>query len=128
MGKAMLTQILSGFGALGGLAGLVVLLTYIRDRRSVQIRDDISEATQDDHIEAVAISNLEKKLVYLERLVDTLTKQNERLEERDARRLARIQELEDRLDATMQSMRQMKRELEELKDDRPNDSATPGPR
>lgn len=118
----MLTQILSAIGGLGGLAGLVVLLTFIRDRRSVKIRDEISEATQDAQIEAVTISNLEKKLVYLERLVDTLTKQNERLEERDARRLVRIQELEDKLDNTMRAMREMKRELEELKEDHPHDN------
>lgn len=118
----MLSEIMSFVGAAGGLIGVVALLTFIRDRRSVRIRDDINEATQDEQIEAITISNLEKKLVYLERLVDALTRQNERLEERDARRLARIQELEDRLDATMASMRTMKRELEELKEDLPHDN------
>lgn len=112
-----LTLVLSSFGALGGLAGLAGLLQFLRDRRSVKIRDNISEQTQDEQIEAITINNLEKKLLYLERVIETLTKQNERLEERDARRLQRIQELEDRLDTAMTTMRQMKRELAILKEE-----------
>lgn len=115
------TQLLNTIGAFGGLIGLVTLLQFIRDRKLTAHRNRLNERTEDQQVEAVTISNLEKKLVYLERLVETLQRQNEKYEERDARRLIRIQELEEKLDRTMSVMREMKREIEDLKEDNDSD-------
>lgn len=117
------TQVFNLIGALGGLTGVVVLLQFWRDRKLSAHRDRLNERTEDQQVEAVTITNLEKKLVYLERVVDTQAKHIERLEERDARRLSRIQELESKLDDTMSRMREMKRELEDLKEDTHNEPA-----
>lgn len=113
----MINEIMSSIGIVGGLTSVTVFLQYLRDRKSNAIRTYVQEQTQDEQIEAITIGNLEKKLLYLERVIQTLTDQNERLEARDASRLARIQELEDRLDAALTNMRQMKRELSQLREE-----------
>lgn len=113
----MLNETMSIVGGVGGLAGIGILLQFVRDRRQAALQTRVAERTEDETVEAVAISNLEKKLVYLERLVDTLTKQNERLEERDARRLIRIQELEDKSDTLTSEVRKLKQEIAEFKNE-----------
>lgn len=66
--------------ALGGGALVQAVISYLRDRRQIKANGDIAAAATPFHIEAVGLETMEAKLAYLQKLLDSMDKQNARMQ------------------------------------------------
>ncbi len=105
-------EIVSLITALGVGAIAKALFDFTINRRKFAVESEVAERTRDAVIALSDLSAVQERISALEKIIDQVTKYNDRLQadleaadERDARRLQRIRELEEEVDTIRRSAR-----------------------
>ncbi len=112
MTGALIAQLIA---ALLGGAGLQVVITFLRDRRQIKIRDDVSEATRGYTIEVAALATMQKKLDVLQDALDIQHAEIVRWRDENVRLRADSADKDERLRALRQQLWQVEQELQDVR-------------
>ncbi len=115
------TEIVAILTAVGAGAIAKAVFDYFTNRRKIAVDHEVAERTRDAVIALSDLSAVQERITALEKIIDQVTKYNDRLqadleaaEERDARRLTRIRELEEEVDTIRRSARQTQHMCDDL--------------
>ncbi len=86
--------ILQLIGAIGGGAIIQGLVSYLKDRRQIKIKSEVSERTKEIQVEAIGIAGLQAQLVYLQGVIKSLDESNRQKDAQLKDAWQRIRELE----------------------------------
>ncbi len=112
MNAALIAQLIA---AIVGGAGLQAVITFLRDRRQIKIRDDVSEATRGYTIEVAALATMQKKLDVLQDALDIQHAEIVRWRDENVRLRADSADKDERLRALRQQLWQVEQELQDVR-------------